>query len=412
MDNLEDHCRHLDCVCSKYIDELTEKNQALRDQIASETRSCSLIAKNNSSLESMVADQSTEIKNLKARLQAENSYLKHELASAHRYGTIIGKSSAIKQVTTQIGLVAPTNANVLIGGASGTGKELVAREIHKNSKRKSMAFVKVNCAAIPGDLYESEFFGHIKGAFTGAVKSRIGRFEAAHQGTLFLDEVGDIPLSLQSKLLRVLQEGEYERLGDERTRKVDVRVIAATNRDLKREVEDGNFREDLYYRLNVFPILAPSLKERTCDIELLAAHFIKVIAAELEILAPQISMANIQDLMAYSWPGNIRELENMIERAMIMSSAEKAGKLDFSLLPKAENPDDTFNYKAPPTHLAADTVLSEQDLLELARNNMIKALERCNWKIYGEDGAASLLGIKPTTLIERMKRQGIEKPGE
>lgn len=361
----------------------------------------------NNNLEIIVDKRTSEIRMLKDRLQAENRYLKQELASTHRYGTIIGQSESIKNVTSQIELVAPTNANVLIEGESGTGKELVAREIHKNSRRSTMAFVKVNCAAIPGDLYESEFFGHIKGAFTGAVKDRAGRFETAHGGTIFLDEVGDIPLSLQSKLLRVLQEGEYERLGDEKTRRVDVRVIAATNRDLKKEVEGGNFREDLYYRLNVFPLHVPSLSERIDDITLLASHFIKLFAEELKIEEPQLTLANLQDLQSYEWPGNVRELENMIERAMILA---KSGKLDFSLLPGVEDKIPVLQYKSTPTLPSPGIILREEEINEFTTANMTRALQQCNWKIYGDDGASALLGIKPTTLIERMKRRGIEKP--
>ena len=232
------------------------------------------LKRHRDNLEVIVAERTSEIRSLKDRLQAENIMLKQELADTHRYGAIIGQSLSIKSVISQIELVASTKSSVLIQGESGTGKELVAREIHKHSDRKAHAFIRVNCAAIPNELYESEFFGHVKGAYTGAVKDRVGRFEAANGGTIFLDEVGEIPLALQNKLLRVLQEGEYERLGEERTRKVDVRVIAATNKKLKDEVKKKTFRDDLFYRLNVFPIHIPPLKNRIDDIPLLASHFI------------------------------------------------------------------------------------------------------------------------------------------
>ena len=281
------------------------------------------LKRHRDSLEAIVAERTSEIRSLKDRLQAENILLKQELADTHRYGTIIGQSLSIKSVISQIELVASTKSSVLIQGESGTGKELVAREIHNHSERKVHAFIRVNCAAIPKELYESEFFGHVKGAYTGAVKDRVGRFEAADGGTIFLDEVGEIPLSLQSKLLRVLQESEYERLGEERTRKVDVRVIAATNKILKNEVKNKAFRDDLFYRLNVFPIHIPPLKDRIEDIPLLASHFIEKLSKEMNLPKPQLTKANVLDLQAYEWPGNVRELENAIERAMILSRSKK-----------------------------------------------------------------------------------------
>jgi PAS domain S-box-containing protein len=365
------------------------------------------LKKSRDDLEALVAERTSEILELKDRLQAENIFLRQELAESDQYGAIIGQSNSIKSVVSQIELVSPTKSSVLIQGESGTGKELIAREIHKHSPRKDKAFIKVNCAAIPKELYESEFFGHVKGAYTGAVKDRVGRFEAADGGSIFLDEVGEIPQSLQSKLLRVLQEGEYERLGEEKTRKVDVRVIAATNRNLKKEVNNKNFRDDLFYRLNVFPIHISPLKDRTDDIPLLASHFIEKLAKDMNLHKPKLTKANIFDLQAYRWPGNVRELENTIERAMILSSSSK--KLNFSSILDTDDAHLISDRTAEQVS-NTDAILSEADLRELERENMIRALRHCNWKIYRADGAAQLLGIKPTTLIERMKRMNIRKP--
>ncbi|WP_020588200.1 sigma-54 interaction domain-containing protein [Desulfobacter curvatus] len=359
-------------------------------------------------LETIVAERTSEIQLLKDRLQAENILLKQELADSLQYGTIIGQSQLMKNIISQIELVSPTKSSVLIQGESGTGKELVAREIHVHSSRRSAAFIRVNCAAIPKELYESEFFGHVKGAFTGAVKDRIGRFEAANGGTIFLDEVGDIPLSLQSKLLRVLQEGEYERLGEETTRKVDVRVIAATNKNLTDEVKQKRFRDDLFYRLNVFPIHVPPLRDRIGDIPLLASHFIVKLSKEMNRPKPELTQANIMDLQSYDWPGNVRELENAVERAMILSRSKR---LSFNFTIEAEGGPVTKEPQQLPA-AEAQGILSIHDFQQLERENMIRALTHCKWKIYNKDGAASLLGIKPTTLIERMKRMNIKKPGK
>ena len=253
------------------------------------------------------------------QLLAENLYLQEEVREARAYGDLVGQSPALANVNRQIDLVAPTEATVLILGESGTGKELVAREIHKRSHRADRPLIRVNCASISKELYESEFFGHVKGAFTGAVKDRAGRFEAADGGTLFLDEVGEIPLDLQSKFLRVLQEQQYERVGEERTRHVDVRIIAATNRDLKKEAEAGHFRQDLYYRLNVFPIDIAPLRERKEDIPLLADHLLNLAAKKFNCPKPRLTKALVAKLQRYDWPGNIRELQNVIERSLIVS---------------------------------------------------------------------------------------------
>ncbi len=274
-----------------------------------------------------------EIERLRHRLEEENVYLQEEVRTALDFGDIVGRSSALQKVLRQIDLVARTEANVLILGESGTGKELVARAIHERSPRRTRPLIKVNCGAIPEELFESEFFGHVKGAFTGAIKDRVGRFELADGGTIFLDEVGEIPLSLQAKLLRVLQEQQFERVGDERTRTVNVRVVAATNRDLKREVAAGRFREDLFYRLSVFPVELPALRERREDIPLLAEHFLKLAAKKMNVKAGRLTQGQVAKLKAYDWPGNVRELQNVIERAVILSSG---GPLEFEVLPAVE----------------------------------------------------------------------------
>ena len=368
----------------------------------------SALEKSHDELELGVARRTAEIQKLQERLHAENIYLKEELAGAHAYSGIIGESLSLKAVISRIGLVAPTGANVLILGESGTGKELIAREIHGQSSRKDRPLIRVNCATIPKELYESEFFGHAKGAFTGAVSDRMGRFEAADGGTLFLDEVGEIPPSLQGKLLRVLQEGEFERVGEGRTRKVDVRIIAATNKNLMEEIKSGRFREDLYYRLNVFPVEVTPLRDRKEDIPLLVTHFIEVLSRRLNRPVPRLTEANLMDMKAHDWPGNVRELQNIIERALILSPH---GRLHFDL-PRVNSgaplPGQSLSEAASsPT----TPILTEAEITALQKQNLLAALIRSGWKIYGKDGAANLLGIKPTTLIERMRRLKIKKPG-
>lgn len=337
-----------------------------------------------------------EIKKLKRQLELENAYLTQEVLQAKAYGEIIGRSPALGAILSQIELVAPTEANVLITGESGTGKELVAREIHNRSSRKQRTLIKVNCASIPKELYESEFFGHIKGAFTGAIKDRAGRFEMAEGGTLFLDEVGEIPLDLQSKLLRVLQEGTFEKVGDDKTRHVDVRIIAATNRNLKEEVLAGRFRQDLYYRLNVFPIEAPPLRERMEDLPVLSTHFLKLASEKMNVPLSRITQANLLDLQAYSWPGNIRELQNVMERAAILS---KGGKLLLNLPKSGIN-----SVPVIPTEENNDIVLTEDEMKNRERENLLKALKQCKGKVTGADGAAELLKVRPTTLYSRIKK--------
>jgi transcriptional regulator with GAF, ATPase, and Fis domain len=332
--------------------------------------------------------------------------LRDEISESQDFGDIIGAGPSLRKIVQQIKLVAPTEASVLILGESGTGKELVAREIHRRSERKDKPMIKVNCASVPKGLYESEFFGHMRGSFTGAIKDRAGRFEAANGGTLFLDEVGEIPLELQTKLLRVLQEGQYERVGEEVPRSVDVRVIAATNRNLKKDVERGRFRQDLYYRLNVFPIEVEPLRNRKEDVPVLASHFIELAAKKLNRPLPRFTQANVLQLQAYDWPGNVRELQNVIERALIISHS-RVLQFDLPVSEDArEDPD-----QADPGKLGADLeIIPEVEMRRRERENIRAALRLAGWKIYGPGGAAELLGIKPTTLSSRIQKMGLKKP--
>jgi len=293
--------------------------------------------------------------------------------------------------------VAPTDATVLVHGESGVGKELVARELHRRSDRADAALVRVNCASIPSELFESEFFGHVSGAFTGATRDRLGRFAAADGGTLFLDEVGEIPLALQGKLLRVLQEGQYERVGEERTRTVDVRIVAATNRDLRAEVEAGRFRRDLFYRLEVFPIEVPPLRVRAGDIELLARHFAERAARRFNVPPPQVDAGSIAALEAHPWPGNVRELRNVVERAVL---AQRGGVLRFDGLASGG---DTLGAPA-----VAERVFTDAEMNRWVKANLERALERSEGRVYGSDGAAALLGVPATTLASRLKAMGLK----
>ena len=342
-----------------------------------------------------------ELQDLKSRLEQQNEYLQEEILQENQYHEIVGNSPAILQIIEKIKVVAPTDANVMIYGESGTGKELIARAIHQSSHRKQHPLIRVNCAAIPSELFESEFFGHVTGAFTGAVRDRAGRFELADQGTLFLDEIGEIPLELQSKLLRVLQEGTFERIGEEKTRHVDVRIIAATNRKLKEEVKLKNFREDLYFRLNVFPIHSPALRERKQDIPLLVSHFTKLISENRKVPYLPFSQKHIVELQRYDWPGNIRELQNVLERALITA---KHGAVSFQYLLEQE-PSQTIQHNQA---VAIEQVLSIQQLKQLETENLQLAIKLCEGKIFGDEGAAKLLGINPTTLISKLKKLGIK----
>ncbi len=342
-----------------------------------------------------------DVQALRKQLELERDYLREEVMEAVAFGDMIGQSVALQSVARQIELVAKTDASVLILGESGTGKELVAREIHRRSARAHRLLVTVNCAAVPRELFESEFFGHAKGAFTGALRERIGRFELANGGTLFLDEVGEIPLELQSKLLRVLQEGELERVGEERTRKIDVRVIAATNRALREESDAGRFRTDLYYRLSVFPIELAPLRRRKEDIPLLAAHFVEKIARRLGRPAPRLTLASVQQLQKHDWPGNIRELQHVLERALITSPLGR-----FRLPELTSNSVDVV-INMPAGIPADEAPLTAAELRELEIANLRKALQLAGGKIYGVGGAAELLGMKPTTLSSRLTALGL-----
>jgi transcriptional regulator with GAF, ATPase, and Fis domain len=342
-----------------------------------------------------------EIDALRARLEDENVYLREEVTDALGAGDIIGNSPGLRKVTQQVQLVSPTDAAVLITGESGTGKELIARAIHDHSARKARAIIKVNCSAVPDGLFESEFFGHVRGAFTGALKDRLGRFELADGGTLFLDEIGDVPLATQAKLLRVLQEHELERVGDTRTRKVDVRIIAATHRNLRSEVAAGRFREDLFYRLSVFPIEIPPLRERREDIPPLVTHFVKQSARRLNLPVPRLSRATLSQLVHHTWPGNVRELQNAIERAVILAEGRP---LQFDL-PK----DDAGRpSRALPPVAPVDAPLTRAELKRRERENIAAALAQSGGKIFGPRGAAELLGMKPTTLASRVRALGLK----
>jgi PAS domain S-box-containing protein len=342
-----------------------------------------------------------EVDRLRKRLELENAYLQEQIKIDGNHHGIIGRSAAIQQTIRQVELVAPTNATVLITGESGTGKELVARGIHEASHRSHRPLIRVNCAAIPADLFESEFFGHAKGAFAGALRDRTGRFELADGGTLFLDEVSEIPLAMQGKLLRVLQEGQFERVGEARTRDVDVRVIAATNRDLKAQVRRGYFREDLYFRLNVFPVDLVPLRERIDDIPLLAVHLLRGASKKLKTGELRLTEGDARRLTQYAWPGNVRELQNVIERAAIIA---RNGRVRIDL-PDVGTSVHVGRKTSPP--VTKEAVLTDDDRRERDRGNIMAALSVCGGKIFGPGGAAELLDIKPTTLASRIKTLGI-----
>jgi len=356
-------------------------------------------------VERELRDALAENAHLRQELERERDYLREEVNVSMNFGRIIGDSPALKQMLAQVEAVAGTPANVLILGESGVGKELVARAIHARSERAEMALVKVNCASIPKELFESEFFGHVKGAFTGAHRDRVGRFQLADGGTIFLDEVGEIPLELQGKLLRVLQESEFERVGDDRTRTVDARVIAATNRDLEKLVLSGQFREDLFYRLSVFPIEVPPLRRRREDLLPLAKHFLEHTAADFGREPLHLTRAQADAIQQYDWPGNVRELKNVIERAVILSGGNTL-RLDLSL-PQGRGDSADAGPGKPERH----RVLTERQMHELQKQNLVAALRKANWRVSGRDGAAEILGVKPTTLADRIKSFGIRRPG-
>ena len=330
------------------------------------------------------------------KLSEEKLYLQDEIRTEYNFEEIIGESAALKRILEQLQTVAPTDSTILILGETGTGKELIARAIHHLSARSERTLVKVNCAAIPTGLLESELFGHEKGAFTGAIAQRIGRFELAHRGTLFLDEVGDIPLELQPKLLRVLQEHEFERLGSSRTIRVDVRLVAATNVDLAQKVAENHFRSDLYYRLNVFPVVIPPLRERREDIPLLVRYFAQKYARRMKRPIDTIPTKAMTALTEYHWPGNVRELENFIERAVILS---RGAELEIPLAELKQR-----------SKLAAASQDGPATLEHAEREHIVRALGETKWVIGGPTGAAARLGMKRTTLQSRMRKLGIARP--
>jgi PAS domain S-box-containing protein len=341
---------------------------------------------------------------LREELERERDYLREEVNVAMNFGQIVGTSKALRKMLNRVEAVAETPASVLVQGESGVGKELIAHAIHVQSPRADGPLVKVNCASIPKELFESEFFGHVKGAFTGAHRDRIGRFQLADGGTIFLDEVGEIPIELQGKLLRVLQESEFERVGDDVTRSVDVRIVAATNRNLEQLIVDGEFREDLFYRLSVFPVDVPPLRERGEDIVQLAQHFLEQTCKNFGRENLTLTQAQAANLRAYAWPGNIRELKNVIERAVILSTG-KVLRLDLSMPGLKAGIDDIAAVA-----VSKNEVLTEKEMREFQRNNIVKALQRANWKVSGASGAAEALGVKPTTLADRIRTLKIRKP--
>ena len=346
----------------------------------------------------------------KARLEAQNTYLIEEIKETHNFEEIVGQSRALADVIEKVKLVARTDSSVLILGETGTGKELVARAVHSNSERRNRPLVKVNCAALPPGLIESELFGHEKGAFTGATDRRIGRFELAHSGTIFLDEIGDMPPDVQVKLLRVLQEHEFERVGASNLIRVDVRVIAATNRNLLRSASEGTFRQDLYYRLNVFPVQLPPLRERCEDIPPLVHYFVRRFSSKIGRKITRIQRETMERLLSYAWPGNVRELENVLERAVILSRGVEL-EVGPDVLPDTTvAPQQPSAPRIVPQERSAKAqVPSPQSIDQVERNHIIEVLTRTNWRIEGADGAASLLNLNPSTLRSRMKKLGVQR---
>jgi formate hydrogenlyase transcriptional activator len=354
-----------------------------------------------------------EVRRLRDRLAAENVYLQQEILQEHNFGEIVGRSTALSEVLSRVDLVAPTQTTVLILGETGTGKELIARAIHERSARRDRPLVKLNCSAISAGLVESELFGHVKGAFTGAVSNRAGRFALADGGTLFLDEIGELPPETQAKLLRVLQEQEFEPVGSSQPRRVDVRLIAATNRNLEQAVGEGRFRSDLFFRVNVFPIRMPALRERREDIPLLVHFFVERLAREMGKQIETVPSRTMERLSAYDWPGNVRELQNIIERALVLSRG-----------PALEVPPDSLLDAFPEVRRSTVAPLdagargwtaetrttpapSAASLEEVRRQHLLQALERCGWVIEGPVGAARLLGMQPSTLRSQLKKLGL-----
>jgi PAS domain S-box-containing protein len=352
-----------------------------------------IIAKEEAEKRKQIAETAlSEIKNLKDQLEAERAYLQEEIKLEYNYENIVGQSDGLKYVLYKVEQIAGSNTIALILGETGTGKELVARAIHGHSSRKDRSFVKVNCATLPSNLIESELFGHEKGAFTGSYVRHLGRFEVANGATIFLDEIGELPVELQPKLLRVIQDGEFERLGSSRTIKVDTRIIAATNRNLEKEVRQGRFRDDLWYRLNIFPITMPPLRDRIDDIPLLVDFYVKKISRRLGKIIEIIPEGVMNTLQNYHWPGNVRELENVLERAVINSSGPKLRLVDELKKP----------YK--------DLGTIQKTLEAVEQDHIIQVLEQTHWKVGGKNGAAEILGLNRSTLRARMRKFDIRKP--
>ncbi|MBB5349028.1 sigma 54-interacting transcriptional regulator [Desulfoprunum benzoelyticum] len=376
------------------IEDVTEREDQKRnlEELVTERTAELIVAREEAEKKKELAEQALdEIKTLKAQLEAETAYLQEEIKLESNHEQIIGQSDGVKYVLYKVEQIASSDTTVLVLGETGTGKELIARAIHSLSLRKNRPLVKVNCAALPANLIESELFGHEKGAFTGAQSRHLGRFEIANGATLFLDEIGELPFDLQAKLLRVVQEGEFERLGGSHTIKVDVRIIAATNRNLEEEVRKGGFREDLWYRLNIFPITMPPLRDRLDDIPLLVEFYVKKIAKRMGKTITHISSGVMKELQGYGWPGNIRELENVLERAVINTSGPKLHLAD--------------QLKKPARYLATGI-----DTLEaVERNYILRVLEQTNWKVSGQNSAAEILGLDRSTLRARMAKLNIHK---
>jgi DNA-binding NtrC family response regulator len=381
---LDDYNKTLEETMLERTGDLRKANVQLTQEIAERKK-----------VEGSLLETYAEIKRLKDQLEAENIYLEQEVARQYNFGEIIGQSKILTQVFTQVEQVAPMNATVLLLGETGTGKGVVARAIHSSSTRKSRPLITVNCTTLPAALVESELFGRERGAFTGSDARQIGRFELADGGTIFLDEIGEMPLELQCKLLRVIQDGEFERLGSPRTLKTDVRIIAATNRNLGEEVKNGTFREDLFYRLNVFPITMPPLRQRKDDIPLLVNHFVSKFNKKIGKKIETVSKETLNALQEYHWPGNVRELESVIERAVIISQGTSLQVLD-------RFTDDLKKTGEP----AGQDV---QALAELEQNHILQVLRKTSWRIEGEKGAAILLGLNPSTLRARMRKYGISR---
>lgn len=376
-----EYAKTLEQVVQERTAELTSSNERLTQEIEERSKA-----------EESLKVAYGEIQRLKDRLQAENVYLQREMDREYNFGEIIGQSSALSYVFFRVEQVAPMNATVLLLGETGTGKGVVARAIHSRSKRKDRALITVNCTTLPATLIESELFGRERGAFTGSDVRQIGRFELADGGTIFLDEIGDLPLDLQCKLLRVIQDGEFERLGSPRTYKTDVRIIAATNRNLEEEIKEGRFREDLFYRLNVFPITMPSLRQRKEDIPLLVSHFVDKFNKKIGKKLATVSKETLNTLSEYHWPGNVRELESVIERAVIISQGTTLQVLD--RLETIRNPDDTSGQEVKP-------------MADLEHDHILQVLKKTGWRIEGKSGAAVLLGLNASTLRARMRKFGI-----